>query len=69
MVAGAEEVTGSLRFKVHQSQLTDADGESKQAEASQGILDKIWPAGAQEGSAGPVVLAVVGGVEADERMC
>lgn len=43
---------------------TDADGEGDEAEAGQGVLEEIWTARAQEGGAGTVVLAVVGGVEA-----
>lgn len=46
---------------------TDTDREGKEAQASDGILEKIWPAGSQQGCAGPVILAVVRGVEAERR--
>ena len=42
---------------------TDADSEHDEAESGQGILDEVGTAGAQEGSPGAVVFAVVRGVE------
>lgn len=46
---------------------TDTDSEANQTKTRQGILDKIWPAGTEERSARAVVLAVVCGVEAEDR--
>lgn len=43
---------------------TDTNGESDEAQAGNGVLDEVGPAGTQEGGSGAVVLAVVGGVEA-----
>lgn len=44
--------------------LTDSRSESEESEASKGVFVQVWAAGAQKGSASPVILAVVGGVEA-----
>ena len=43
--------------------LTDSRRESEKSEARNGVLEQVWAAGAQKGSASPVILAVVGGVE------
>jgi hypothetical protein len=45
--------------------LTDCNCECEQSEASESVLEQVWAAGAQQGGAGAVILAVVGGVEAE----
>lgn len=47
--------------------LTNSNCESEQPKASNGVLEQIWTASAQEGGTGAVILAVVGGVEADKE--
>jgi hypothetical protein len=53
---------------VVQDLLTDCNCECEQSEAGQGILEEIWPTGTQEGGTRAVVLAVVGGVEAEQML-
>lgn len=48
--------------------LTNCNCECEQSEAGQGVLEEIWPAGTQEGGTRTVVLAVVGGVEAEQML-
>ena len=47
--------------------LTNSNCEREQSEASDSVLDEVRTAGAQQGGASLVILAVVGGVEADEQ--
>lgn len=47
-----------------ENQRTDADTERAQAQAGQGILEKIRPTSTEQGGSCAVVLAVVGGIEA-----
>lgn len=49
---------------VYQGLHTDTDCEGEESETSQGVLDKEWPAGTEEGGTGTVILTVVCGVEA-----
>ena len=48
--------------------LTNCNCECEQSEAGEGVLEEIWPAGSQEGGTSTVVLAVVGGVEAEQML-
>jgi hypothetical protein len=48
--------------------LTNCNCECEQSEACEGVLEEIWPAGTQEGGTRTVVLAVVGGVEAEQML-
>jgi hypothetical protein len=48
--------------------LTNCNCKCEQSEAGEGVLEEIWPAGTQEGGTRTVVLAVVGGVEAEQML-
>lgn len=47
--------------------LTDSNCESEQPKTSNGVLEQVWTTSAQEGGTSAVILAVVGGVEADKK--
>lgn len=53
-----------MESNAYQGVRTDTDCKGEESETSQGVLDKEWPAGTEEGGTGAVILTVVCGVEA-----
>lgn len=49
--------------------LTDADCEGDKTKSSDGVLDQVWTASAQQGCAGLVVLTVVSRIETVRDQC